>query len=65
MTTLTLTVPKLACGACVETVTKAVQALDPSAQVEASTQTKAVVIQSAASPEAIQSALVAAGYPPV
>jgi copper chaperone len=64
MTTLTLVIPKLACGACVETVTQAVQALDQAAQVQGDPATKAVVITSTAPEAQIRAALTQAGYPP-
>ncbi|MCJ2542388.1 heavy-metal-associated domain-containing protein [Thermostichus vulcanus] len=59
-----LTVPKLACSACVETVTKAVQQLDPQAQVQADPKTKQVVITSERPVSDLRQALTQAGYPP-
>ena len=42
--TLEFTVPNLACSACVEAVTKAVQAVDAAAQVNADPKTKQVSV---------------------
>ena len=60
--TLAIKVPDMACGACADTITKAVQALDASATVQADTKTKQVEITSSASDEAIKTAIVEAGY---
>ncbi|MGQ9838075.1 MAG: heavy-metal-associated domain-containing protein [Cyanobacteriota bacterium] len=60
----TLTVPKLACSACVETVTKAIQQLDPQAQVQVDPKTKQVVITSEHPVSDLRQALAQAGYPP-
>lgn len=63
MTTLNLTIPSMACSACSDTITRAVQAIDATATVVADTQTKAVTIETTADGTAIKSAIVAAGYP--
>lgn len=60
---VSLTVPKLACGACVETVTQTIQSLDLTAQVEADLPTKTVVIRSTVAEAVIREALSQAGYP--
>lgn len=62
MTTLSLTVPDMACGACAETITKAVQALDTSASVQADPATKQVAIHTTCEPEQVKQAIAAAGY---
>ncbi|HEY9877868.1 MAG TPA: heavy-metal-associated domain-containing protein [Leptolyngbyaceae cyanobacterium] len=62
MTTLNLTVPDMACGACATAITEAVQALDPGASVEANTTTKAVNITTSADPNAVTQAISEAGY---
>ena len=59
---ITFTVPDLACSACVDTVTKAIQAVDTSAQVKANPKTKQVEVATTASEAAIQQAIVEAGY---
>ena len=53
--TLNLKVPKIACAACVDTVTSAVQTIDPAAEVQADT-TKMVKVQSQQSEAAIKQA---------
>ena len=60
---LELKVPKIACSACVTTVTKAVTAVDPTATVEADTKTKMVSIETLATESAIKDAISSAGYP--
>ena len=57
-------VPDMSCGACARRVTKAVQGVDPAAQVEADLPTREVRIQSSADPAALRKALDDAGYPP-
>jgi copper chaperone len=57
-----LKIPNLACSACVETVTKAVQAIDTQAQVIADPKTKQVSITTSAPEAAISAAITAAGY---
>lgn len=62
--TIELKVPNMACGACGETITKAVLAVDPKASVKADPQTKQVKINTEASESSIKEAMTAAGYPP-
>jgi len=62
MPTLKLTVPDMACAACAETITKAVQAIDTKASVQATPDTKAVVINTSQDPAAITQAITDAGY---
>jgi len=57
-----LTIPDLACAACVDTVTKAIQAVDVAAQVRADPTTKQVEVITQASESAIKQAIVEAGY---
>jgi copper chaperone len=63
--TLNLTVPKLVCSACVDTVTHAVKTVDPDATVQAEPKTKQVVITTQAPTTAIKDALAQVGYPAV
>lgn len=63
MSTLQLTVPSMACSACAETITKAVQTVDPAAIVNADPKTKVVQVETAASDQAVKEAIAAAGYP--
>ncbi len=62
--TIQFLVPDMACGACAESITKAVQALDPQAQVQADTETKQVKIETQASESSVKDAIAAAGYNP-
>ncbi|MBD2037411.1 heavy-metal-associated domain-containing protein [Phormidium sp. FACHB-592] len=57
-----LTVPNMACSACSDTITQAVQAIDPSATVQADTKTKLVVIETQTPEATVKAAIVAAGY---
>lgn len=59
---LQLKVPNMACSACSDTITKAIQAIDPTATVQADTKTKLVEVDTQASETAIRDAIVAAGY---
>ncbi len=56
-------IPKLSCGGCVATVTKAVQAIDPAAGIDADLKTKIVTVRSDAAADRLASAITAAGYP--
>ena len=56
-------VPDMTCGACARRVTKAVQSVDPVAQVEADPPNREVRIHSSADPAAFAKALGEAGYP--
>ena len=60
---LELKVPKLACAACTNTITKAVQKIDPLARVQADTKTKQITVETELSESAIKAAIAAAGYP--
>ncbi|MBD2107355.1 heavy-metal-associated domain-containing protein [Nodosilinea sp. FACHB-13] len=62
MTTLSVTVPDMACGACVSTITQAVQAIDPSAEVKTDLASKAVDITASVTAEALTEAIQKAGY---
>jgi copper chaperone len=61
--TLQLKVPKIACSACVNTVTKAITAIDPTAKVEADTKTKMVSVETQQSEAEVKKAIATAGYP--
>ena len=56
-------VPDMTCGACARRVTKAVQSVDPVAQVEADPPTREVRVHSSADPAVLAKALEEAGYP--
>lgn len=55
-------VPDLACSACVETVTKAIHAVDAGAQVAADPKTKQVSVVTRAPEAEIKTAVTEAGY---
>jgi copper chaperone len=63
--TLQITVPKLACSACVNTITQAIQTIDSTATVQGNPKTKIVNIETQASETAIKEAIAAVGYPSV
>jgi copper chaperone len=52
----------MACSACADTITKAVQAIDADATVQADPKTKIVSVKTNASQTAIQEAITQAGY---
>lgn len=54
----------MACGACAETITKAVLKIDPKASVKADPKTKEVTVETQAKESSITEAIAAAGYPP-
>jgi copper chaperone len=54
----------MSCGGCANRVTKAVQAVDPSAQVKVDLARQTVSVESTVGRELLTSALTAAGYPP-
>lgn len=60
--TLQLTVPNMACSICNDTITKAIQAIDPTVTVQADTKTKQVNVETQAAETAIKQAIVDAGY---
>ena len=62
--TIELTVPNMACGACGKTITKAIQSIDPEAEVQTDPKTKRVTVESNASESSVREAIAAAGYPP-
>ncbi|MEC4812858.1 MAG: heavy-metal-associated domain-containing protein [Scytonema sp. PMC 1069.18] len=59
---LQLTVPNMACSACGETITKAIQAVDPTATVQADPKTKLVSVDTQASEVKVREAITEAGY---
>lgn len=59
---LDLTIPNLACSACVETLTKGVHRVNAAAQMTADPKIKQVSIISEASETTIKDAITTAGY---
>jgi copper chaperone len=60
---LELHVPDMSCGHCVATITKSVQALDPSAEVRTDLANHTVSIETTADAAKVRAALDEAGYP--
>jgi len=56
-------VPKLSCGHCVATVTRAIQSADPAARVQADLAAKTLRVESRAEEAALRQALAGVGYP--
>ena len=62
--TIEFKVPNMACGACAETITKAVLKVDPKASVKADPKTKLVTVETQTNETSVKEAIAAAGYPP-
>lgn len=60
--TLELKVPNMACAACGETITQAIQAIDPAATVQTDPKTKLVRVETQVAVDRIQDAITKAGY---
>lgn len=60
---LQLKVPKMACSACADTITKAIKTVDPSATVQTEPKTKLVSVETQAPETAIKAAIATVGYP--
>jgi copper chaperone len=60
--TLQLTVPNMACSACGDTITKAIQAIDPAATIQADPKTKQVNVETQAAEAEVKQAITSAGY---
>ena len=58
----TFTVPDLACCACVDTITQAINTVDPHAKIVANAQTKLVEIESELPVMTLEATIVGAGY---
>ena len=57
-------IENMTCGGCVRGVTRAVQSVDPQAQINADPPTRKVEITTSASREQVEAALNDAGFPP-
>ena len=57
-------VPTMTCGGCARAITRAVQAVDPQAVVDADPTTKRVSVQSRVEEAVIRAAMTDAGYAP-
>lgn len=60
--TLQFTVPNMTCSACSDTITQAVKAIDPNAQIKADPKIKSVDIETQAAEAEVKQAITAAGY---
>jgi len=58
-----LQVEEMSCGHCVASVTKAVKAVDPQANVEVDLASKQVKVRSGAALDAVKAAIADAGFP--
>ena len=56
-------VENMTCGGCAKNVTKAVQSVDPAAQIETNPATRKVVVTSSRPRSEIEAVLAEAGYP--
>ena len=61
--TIELRVPSMACGSCGKTITKAIQSVDASAEVQTDPKSKQVKVETQAKESSIREAIAAAGYP--
>lgn len=57
-------IENMTCGACVRGVTKAIQAVDPQAEINADPPTRKLEVNTSASREQIEAALNDAGFTP-
>ena len=62
---LTLTVSGMTCGGCIKAITRALQAQDPAATVDADLASQTVEVQSSLSPELTRQIIGDAGFPVV
>ena len=61
---LSFEIPNMTCGHCVRSVTEAVKAADPAAELQIDLPTHRVQVQTSAAREAVVARLVQAGYTP-
>lgn len=57
-------IENMTCGGCVRGVTKAIQTVDPQAEINADPPTRKLEVNTSASREQIETALNDAGFPP-
>jgi len=57
-------IENMTCGGCVRGVTKAIQSVDPQAEINADPPTRQLKVNTSASREQIETALNDAGFPP-
>lgn len=56
-------IENMTCGGCAKSVTKAIQSVDPNAQIETDPASRMVRVETTATPEALRQVLEEAGYP--
>lgn len=57
-------VPDMTCGGCVNAITRALQAVDPQAQIQTDLPSHRVQVQTTASEETVRATLAEAGFSP-
>lgn len=60
-----LKIENMTCGGCANSVTKAIQSVDPTARIETNPAARSVKLETTATSAALQKALEEAGYPAV
>ena len=58
-------IENMTCGGCVRGVTKAIQGVDPNAEIQADPPSRKLEVNTSATQEQIEAALHDAGFPPV
>jgi copper chaperone len=61
---LTLNVPDMSCGHCVQAIMQALTTLDPMAEVQVDLEAKTVKVRTNAADAAVRAAIAEAGYTP-
>jgi copper chaperone len=59
---LQMTIPDMACSACSDTITSAIQKIDAAATIQTDLKTKQVVVETQAAESVIKQAITSAGY---
>ncbi|GBF78658.1 heavy-metal-associated domain-containing protein [Aphanothece sacrum] len=60
--TITLKVPSIACGACANTITKAIEGQKPEAKISIDVEAKIVTVETDASEDTIKEIITGAGH---
>ncbi len=60
-----LKIENMTCGGCANSVTKAIQSIDPTARIETNPVARSVTLETTASTAELQKALENAGYPAI
>lgn len=59
-----LHIENMTCGGCARGVTKAIQSIDPQAEVVADPPSRSVEVKTSATPEQVEAVLCEVGFPP-